>query len=168
MPELPEVETVRRGLASAMEGRPIRRVHVMRPDLRIPFPDGFADRLTGRIVRRLARRAKYLLVECDDGTVLIVHLGMSGRMVIDPAGHDSADARLAPGGFVHNTMARGRHEHVVFELGDGILGTLAHGHDVVDLARGARSCGARLAAARGGAVCWGGAVTRARGVAGSR
>jgi formamidopyrimidine-DNA glycosylase len=121
MPELPEVETVRRGLASAMEGRPIRRVHVMRPDLRIPFPEGFAGRLAGRTVQRLARRARYLLIECDDGTILIVHLGMSGRMVIDPPGGDSANAKLAPGGFVHNTTANGRHEHVVFELGDGTV-----------------------------------------------
>jgi len=121
MPELPEVETVRRGLASAMEGRRFLRVHVMRPDLRIPFPKGFADRLAGRTVRRLARRAKYLLVECDDGTILIIHLGMSGRMVIDPSSGDPLNGPLVPGNFAHGASANGQHEHVVFELGNGTV-----------------------------------------------
>jgi formamidopyrimidine-DNA glycosylase len=116
MPELPEVETVRRGLAIAMEGQPISRVRVMRPDLRIPFPEGFADRLAGRTVVRLGRRAKYLLVECDDGTILIAHLGMSGRMVID-----RANGVVSPGNFAHGAPIYARHEHVVFELGNGTL-----------------------------------------------
>jgi formamidopyrimidine-DNA glycosylase len=116
MPELPEVETVRRGLAIAMEGRSIRCVRVVRRDLRIPIPEGFAERLVGRTVTRLGRRAKYLLVECDDGTMLIVHLGMSGRMVIDRSRESSV-----PGKFVHGSSIYERHEHVVFELGDGTV-----------------------------------------------
>ena len=83
MPELPEVETVRRGLARVMEGRRIARVEVRRTDLRLPVPDDFADRLVGRRLERLRRRAKYLIGEFDDGTVLLVHLGMSGRMLIE-------------------------------------------------------------------------------------
>jgi len=83
MPELPEVETVRRGLAAVMEGRRITAVEVRRRDLRIPVPDDFAESLVGRTVTRLGRRAKYLVFELDDGTALLVHLGMSGRMLID-------------------------------------------------------------------------------------
>jgi formamidopyrimidine-DNA glycosylase len=86
MPELPEVETVRLGLAPVLEGRGLLRVLVRRRDLRQPLPRGFARRLEGRTVLRLARRAKYLLAHLDDGQVLLMHLGMSGRMVItDPA-----------------------------------------------------------------------------------
>lgn len=112
MPELPEVETVRRGLATVMEGRPLTRVHVMRPNLRFPFPPGMADALQGRVVTRLDRRAKYLLLHCDDGTVLIIHLGMSGRMLIEPA-----EERAAAG----PDLNIGKHEHVIFEVGNGAL-----------------------------------------------
>ena len=96
MPELPEVETARRGLVPFMEGRVIRRAVAYRPDLRKPLPRDFAARLTGRRVLRLDRRSKYLLARLDDGAVLIVHLGMSGslRAVADPgpAGpHDHVD-----------------------------------------------------------------------------
>ena len=83
MPELPEVETVRRGLTAVMEGRRIIAVNVRRRDLRIPVPENFANALVGRTVVRLGRRAKYLIFELDDGTVLLGHLGMSGRMLID-------------------------------------------------------------------------------------
>jgi formamidopyrimidine-DNA glycosylase len=110
MPELPEVETVRRGLAAAMEGRPIARVRLNRADLRIPFPDGFADALGGRTVTQVGRRAKYLVIRLDDGTVLLAHLGMSGRMLID--GPESAEADGATG-------RHRAHEHVVFEIGNG-------------------------------------------------
>ncbi len=79
MPELPEVETVRRGLAPAMEGQRIARVTLNRADLRFKFPDGFAERLTGRTITSLGRRAKYLTADLDDGAVLIMHLGMSAR-----------------------------------------------------------------------------------------
>jgi formamidopyrimidine-DNA glycosylase len=103
VPELPEVETVRRGLAAKLEGRRLARVELRRPDLRIPFPPDFAARLEGRRVEHVGRRAKYLLLRLDDGTVLIAHLGMSGRMLVTPA--------PAP--------APGRHDHVLIETDDG-------------------------------------------------
>ncbi len=105
MPELPEVETVRRGLAAVMEGRRLAGVTVRHGDLRRPLPDGFAERLEGRSVVRIGRRAKYLLLELDDGGVLLIHLGMSGHVLIDPAGA----AERTPG----------KHEHVVFEVDNG-------------------------------------------------
>ena len=86
MPELPEVETVRRGLAPVMEGRRILKVEQRRPDLRFPFPDSFADRLTGQTITALGRRAKYLLADLSSDEVLIMHLGMSGRFTITEAG----------------------------------------------------------------------------------
>ena len=107
MPELPEVETVRRGMEAAMRGRPIAGVTVRRADLRRALPADFAARVTGRVVRSIRRRAKYLLLDLDDGTVLIIHLGMSGRISIVPA-----DAAAAEG-------AHGKHEHVVFAVGNG-------------------------------------------------
>jgi formamidopyrimidine-DNA glycosylase len=82
MPELPEVETVCRGLAVKLEGRVLARVEARRPDLRRPLPRDFAKRLTGRRVTAIRRRAKYILIHLDDGQVLIAHLGMSGRMVV--------------------------------------------------------------------------------------
>ncbi|MCP5366294.1 MAG: bifunctional DNA-formamidopyrimidine glycosylase/DNA-(apurinic or apyrimidinic site) lyase [Hyphomicrobiales bacterium] len=97
MPELPEVETVRRGLAAALEGRRLAAVVVRRPDLRFPFPAGFADRLAGRRVARVGRRAKFLLLDLDDGAVVLWHLGMSGRVKIlrgavpGPEKHDHVD-----------------------------------------------------------------------------
>ena len=103
MPELPEVETVCRGLANALEGRRPRRVELPRPHLRVPFSPRFAERLTGRRIVSIRRRAKYMLWEMDDGTVLIGHLGMSGRMHI---------AMGEPG-------PAGRHDHVLFETEDG-------------------------------------------------
>ena len=99
MPELPEVETVRQGLLPAMEGHRYTKVVTRRGDLRRPFPKDFATRLTGRRVLRLARRAKYILAELDNGEDLVIHLGMSGRMSV------SADADGAPG----------KHDHVVME-----------------------------------------------------
>lgn len=117
MPELPEVETVRRGLATVMEGRPITRVVINRADLRIPIPAGFAGRLEGRTVTRVGRRAKYLLVHLEDGTVLIAHLGMSGRMIVDRP-REEGDGRLI-GHFVHDPGPAKNHEHVVFDVGNG-------------------------------------------------
>lgn len=116
MPELPEVETVRRGLAAVMEGRPISNVLVRRRDLRRPVPPKFAETLTGRTVTTIDRRAKYLLFNLDDGGVVIAHLGMSGRMVIEQA----ADAKL-PGRFVHAAETGGKHEHIVFSVGNGTV-----------------------------------------------
>jgi len=110
MPELPEVETVRRGLSPAMEGAVITQAQVNRPDLRWPFPDRMADRLTGARVLTLRRRSKYLLADLDSGETLLVHLGMSGRMTVsgDPLGQ-----------FVHNHPAAQKHDHVVFDMDNG-------------------------------------------------
>lgn len=118
MPELPEVETVRLGLAAALEGRKLARVQVKRADLRTPFPENFAARLTGGRVIRLKRRAKYLLVELDGGETLIVHLGMSGRLTIH-----GPKAPVKPGRFHNRTpddgSGQGKHDHVVFETDEG-------------------------------------------------
>jgi formamidopyrimidine-DNA glycosylase len=104
MPELPEVETVRRGLAPALEGARIARAEIRRDGLRWPFPERMAERLEGAGVLRLGRRSKYLLAELDTGETLIVHLGMSGRMVVD-------DARL---GLFHREAGwLPAHDHVV-------------------------------------------------------
>ncbi len=108
MPELPEVETVVRGLRPRLEGRVLAQVDVRRGDLRIPFPPGFADALRGRRVLRLARRAKYILATLDNGVVLIAHLGMSGRMLIGDA------ATMA---------APGAHDHVRLITDDGSVVT---------------------------------------------
>jgi formamidopyrimidine-DNA glycosylase len=116
MPELPEVETVRRGLAQVMEGRRIENVEVCRRDLRLPVPDDFADRLKGRTLERLGRRAKYLVGEFDDDTVLLVHLGMSGRMTIE-----TPEDRTRPGGFVRSTGSHDVHEHIIFHVGNGTV-----------------------------------------------
>ena len=112
MPELPEVETVRRGLALAMEGRRIDGVRVARRDLRRPLPDDFEERITGRTVTAIGRRAKYLTIELDDGTVVLAHLGMSGRMTID-------DGR--PGRPEHHAGHSSAHEHIVFVLGNATM-----------------------------------------------
>jgi formamidopyrimidine-DNA glycosylase len=114
MPELPEVETVRRGLAPVMEGRVIERVEARRPDLRFPFPERFAERLAGRTVTSLGRRAKYLLADLDDGEVLVMHLGMSGSFrVLLP------EMATAPGAFHHPRQKAEAHDHVAFALSGG-------------------------------------------------
>jgi formamidopyrimidine-DNA glycosylase len=118
MPELPEVETVRKGLAPAVEGHVLKRVNAKRRDLRIAFPKGFSERLEGRRVVRLRRRAKYLLLDLDSKESLIVHLGMSGRLTIH-----GFDAPLRPGRFHNKTpedgSGNGKHDHVVFETDEG-------------------------------------------------
>lgn len=110
MPELPEVETVRHGLAPAMEGIVIERAQVNRPDLRWPFPAGMAERLTGQLVERLRRRSKYILADLASGESLLIHLGMSGRMLVsgDPLGQ-----------FVHSHPAPEKHDHVVLHMANG-------------------------------------------------
>ena len=110
MPELPEVETVRRGLTPAMEGQVIVQADVNRPDLRWPFPDNMSERLTGKTVLRLRRRSKYVLADLSSGETLLIHLGMSGRMLIsgDPLGQ-----------FVHEHPAPEKHDHVVFHMSNG-------------------------------------------------
>lgn len=117
MPELPEVETVRRGLAEVMEGRRFESVEVRRYDLRIPVPADFSDRLQGRTLEKLGRRAKYLVGEFDDGTVLLAHLGMSGRMVIETPD----EAVRSPGQFAHDPGRHSAHEHIVFHVGNGTV-----------------------------------------------
>ena len=119
MPELPEVETVRRGLEPALVGRVITRVDLRRKDLRFPFPPDFQARLEGARVERLERRAKYILAGTDRGDRLILHLGMTGRFTIF-----RSDGRIAtPGEFYDDTAAAGTadgpHDHVVFHLDDG-------------------------------------------------
>lgn len=110
MPELPEVETVRRGLAPVMEGSVIARAEVNRPDLRWPFPERMAERLTGQRVERLRRRSKYILADLSGGETLLIHLGMSGRMLVsgDPLGV-----------FVHEHPAAQKHDHVVLHMQSG-------------------------------------------------
>ena len=110
MPELPEVETVRRGLEPVMSGQIITRAQVRRPDLRWPFPEGMADRLTGAKIERLRRRAKYILADLNRGETLIIHLGMSGRMTIQGEGL---------GLFHQPVTALEKHDHVVFDMENG-------------------------------------------------
>ena len=86
MPELPEVETTRQGLLTALEGQVLQSVEARVPALRFPLPPDLATRLTGRQVTGIDRRAKYLLITLEDGQVLLVHLGMSGRLRVYPAG----------------------------------------------------------------------------------
>lgn len=110
MPELPEVETVMRGLAPAMEGAIIARADVNRPNLRWPFPERMAERLEGQQVTQLRRRSKYILADLSSGETLLIHLGMSGRMLVsgDPLGQ-----------FVQDHPAAEKHDHVVFHMANG-------------------------------------------------
>ena len=104
MPELPEVETVCRGLTGVLTGRRFAKVELRRKDLRIPFPKGLAAALTGRRVERIYRRAKYVMMALDNGQVLIAHLGMSGRMTI-----------------IKDASKPGPHDHVIFTTDDGTV-----------------------------------------------
>jgi formamidopyrimidine-DNA glycosylase len=111
VPELPEVETVRRGLQPAMEGARIARVEARRPDLRFPLPERFAERLEGRTIAALGRRAKYLTAHVEGGPDLICHLGMSGSFRVEAEG-----AGGTPGAFHHERSKASAHDHVVFHL----------------------------------------------------
>lgn len=102
MPELPEVETIRRGLARALVGHRLIRVRVLRPDLRLPVPEDFVQRLTGKRIETIDRRAKYLLFRLETGLVIIAHLGMSGRFLID-----------------REAGPPGPHDHIEFETDEG-------------------------------------------------
>jgi len=106
MPELPEVETVRRGLAPVLEGRTIRNAAIRRPDLRWPLPDRMAQRLTGARVERLRRRSKYILADLSTGETLLIHLGMSGRMLV---------SGVLQGDFHHALPTPEKHDHVVID-----------------------------------------------------
>ena len=114
MPELPEVETVRRGLEPAMEGARFAKVEVHRGDLRWPLPKDFAKRLEGSTVTGMGRRAKYLLADLSSGDVLVMHLGMSGsfRVVKD-------EGAKTPGQFHHPRSEDRAHDHVVFHMSSG-------------------------------------------------
>ncbi|HIM45480.1 MAG: Formamidopyrimidine-DNA glycosylase [Alphaproteobacteria bacterium MarineAlpha10_Bin2] len=107
MPELPEVETVRRGLEKRLLGQRVAYAEARRQTLRIPLPEDFAARMTGRRFERLERRGKYILAYLDNRTVLIVHLGMSGRFTLGDAG----------------ALPDGPHDHVVFRMEDGTVAT---------------------------------------------
>ncbi|WP_192179163.1 bifunctional DNA-formamidopyrimidine glycosylase/DNA-(apurinic or apyrimidinic site) lyase [Mesorhizobium amorphae] len=111
MPELPEVETVRRGLQPVLEGARLVRVEARRPDLRFPFPKDFSARLTGKTITALGRRAKYLTMHIDGGPVLICHLGMSGSFRIE-----TSDGSDTPGVFHHERSKSAAHDHVVFDV----------------------------------------------------
>jgi formamidopyrimidine-DNA glycosylase len=111
MPELPEVETVRRGLAPAMEGARFAKVEARRRDLRWPLPKDFAKRLQGQTVEGLGRRAKYLLADLSSGDVLMMHLGMSGSFRV------GQDAK--PGVYYHERSKSAAHDHVVFHMSNG-------------------------------------------------
>jgi len=112
LPELPEVETVRRGLQPVMEGARIIRVEQRRADLRFAFPSDFAARLEGRQIISMGRRAKYLIADLDDGMVLVSHLGMSGSFRIEADG----EGNLTPGAFHHERSKDDKHDHVVLHV----------------------------------------------------
>lgn len=114
MPELPEVETVRRGLQPVIEGARITSVETRRPDLRFPFPERFVEHLTGQRVIDVGRRAKYLLWHLEGGMVLIAHLGMSGSFRIE-----DASSSKTPGIFHHERSKLDAHDHVVFTVQRG-------------------------------------------------
>lgn len=115
MPELPEVETVRRGLEPVLTGHRITQAEIRRPDLRWPFPENMAARLQGQRIAQLRRRSKYILADLDGGETLLIHLGMSGRILIHAP--DGAVADTAE--YVHAHPAPEKHDHVVLDLETG-------------------------------------------------
>ena len=115
MPELPEVETVRRGLAPVMEGARFVEVVANRGDLRWPLPKDFVQRLKGQTVSGLGRRAKYLLADLSSGDVLVMHLGMSGSFRVE---QDSG--MVTPGAYYHDRSNDLAHDHVVFRMSSGV------------------------------------------------
>lgn len=118
MPELPEVETVRRGLAPIMEGARFVKVEARRSDLRWPLPADFVSRLEGQTVMGLGRRAKYLLADLSSGDVLLMHLGMSGSFRVKKAGEEKT-----PGDFHHERSKLAAHDHIVFHMSNGGVAT---------------------------------------------
>jgi formamidopyrimidine-DNA glycosylase len=114
MPELPEVETVRRGLQPVMEGARILHAEARRKDLRFPFQKDFVARLTGQTVTGLGRRAKYLMADLGSGDVLLMHLGMSGSFRVQ-----KLDKAGTPGEFHHPRGKDAAHDHVLFRMSSG-------------------------------------------------
>jgi formamidopyrimidine-DNA glycosylase len=114
MPELPEVETVRRGLQPVMEGARFEKVELNRPDLRRPLPENFVKRLEGKTVTGLGRRAKYLLADISSGEVLMMHLGMSGSFRVIKGSTEGT-----PGAYYHERRKARAHDHVVFHMSSG-------------------------------------------------
>jgi formamidopyrimidine-DNA glycosylase len=123
MPELPEVETVRRGLEPAMDGARFAKVEVRRGDLRWPLAKDFAKRLEGKTVTGMGRRAKYLLTDLSSGDVLIMHLGMSGsfHVFVEDAFADDGGKKL--GRYHHERAQHAAHDHVVFHMSSGVIVT---------------------------------------------
>ncbi len=119
MPELPEVETVRRGLEPVLTGRVLTQVDQRRPDLRWPFPERFAERLTGRRVTGLGRRSKYLLIGLEGGETWIIHLGMSGRILVETHGPPPYPQR----GEGSASPEPGKHDHVIVTTDRGAVVT---------------------------------------------
>jgi formamidopyrimidine-DNA glycosylase len=119
MPELPEVETVRTGLEPVLKGHRFVRVDQRRKDLRFPLPEHFAERLTGRRVGKVGRRAKYILVHLDKAEVLAVHLGMTGRFSISRR----SGGKVQLGEFTHDHGANAKHDHLVFTMSGGAVVT---------------------------------------------
>jgi formamidopyrimidine-DNA glycosylase len=115
MPELPEVETVRRGLAPAMEGKRIVNAEIRRKDLRFPFPARFTERVTGARVLHMGRRAKYLVAELSTHESLIMHLGMTGRFTVSKGRRTKQ-----PGVFHHDPGDDPKHDHMVFDMEGGV------------------------------------------------
>lgn len=113
MPELPEVETVRRGLAPVMEGATIRRLELRRGDLRFPLPEKLAEAVEGQTIAGLSRRAKYLLIDLANGMTILSHLGMSGSFRIE---HGKTSDVEQPGDFHHPRSKDEKHDHVIFHL----------------------------------------------------
>jgi len=118
MPELPEVETVRRGLEPVMDGARLSKVEARRQDLRWPLPQGFVGHLEGKTVRGLGRRGKYLLLDLSSGDVLMMHLGMSGSFHVFQGGKTKDTAR-----YHHERVKHVAHDHVVFHMSNGAIVT---------------------------------------------
>lgn len=119
MPELPEVETVRRGLLPVLEGKCIESAVQNRLDLRWPLPERFAERLTGRRVEQLSRRAKYLLAYLDANETMLIHLGMSGRLLVSTVGRERDSGAELHHAAKRDRSGAGKHDHVVLEIEGG-------------------------------------------------
>ncbi len=121
MPELPEVETVRRGLSPHLDGNRIQKIEIRRPDLRFPFPEDLSKKLTGEVIRNVGRRGKYLLFRMENGSTLLNSLGMSGRWTLT-----GGEISFTPGTFAHGAAigtGDGPHDHLVIDFQDGLRAT---------------------------------------------